>query len=234
MPDLTVPLSDGSSLKAYLSTPTSGSGPWPGVVVIHDAFGLSKVTRGHADRLAGYGYVALAPDLYTRGGMRRCVKATFQAMRGGSGQAFDDIETCRAWLMARDDCADRVGIIGFCMGGGFALMTAARGFQVAAPNYGMLPKDLSALDGACLIVASYGAKDRQLKNAATKLESALSARQIDYDIKEYSDAGHSFMDQFSAGPLTPVLRVMGMGYNEAAAADAWNRIEAFFAEHLAS
>lgn len=233
MPDLTIPSPGGTDINAYLSTPTSGTGPWPGVVVIHDAFGLSRVTREHADRLAGYGYVSVAPNLYTRGGFRKCVKATFQAMRNGTGQAFEDIETCRSWLTGRDDCTDRVGIIGFCMGGGFALMTVTRGFQSSAPNYGMLPKDLAVLDGACPVVASYGAKDRQLKGAAARLEAALTERGVPHDVKEYPGAGHSFLDDFS-GPLAPLLKVMGLGYHQPSADDAWARIEKFFASHLAA
>jgi len=233
MPDLTIPAPSGAELKAYLAMPTSGDGPWPGVVVIHDVFGLKGVTREHTDRLASYGLVALAPDLYSRAGMVRCVKATFGSLMSGHGQAYDDIEAARTWLGGRDDCTGRTGIIGFCMGGGFALLTANRGFAAAAPNYGPLPKDLdAALAGACPIVGSYGAKDRGLKGAVAKLEAALTERHIPHDLKEYPDAGHSFLDQFPVGPLVPLLRVAGFGYHEPSATDAWNRINAFFTEHL--
>jgi carboxymethylenebutenolidase len=233
MPDLIIPTPSGTELKAYLAVPTSGDGPWPGVVVIHDIFGLTGVARAHTDRLASYGYLAVAPDMYSRGGMVRCVKATLSSMLNGQGRAYEDIQAARAWLGVRDDCTGRTGIIGFCMGGGFALMTANRGFAAAAPNYGNLPKDLdAALEGACPIVGSYGAKDRGLKGAGAKLEAALTERHIAHDVKEYPDAGHSFLDQHRAGPLVPVMRVAGFGYHEPSATDAWQRIEAFFSEHL--
>jgi carboxymethylenebutenolidase len=232
MPDTIIPDSDGIPLKAYLATPAD-SGPHPGVVVIQDAFGLTRPIREHADRLASYGYLTVAPDLYTRGGMLRCVRATFRSLFDGRGQAYDDIERSRGWLLGRDDCSGRVGVIGFCMGGGFALMTANRGFDVSAPNYGQLPKNLdAALCNACPVVASYGARDRTLKGAAARLDAALTEKGIPHDVKQYSDAGHSFLEQFPVGPLAPLLRVAGMGYEAASADDAWRRIRAFFDEHL--
>src|ERR1700722_12449153 len=234
MPDTTIPAADGTQLKAYLSVPAEG-GPHPGVVVIQDALGLTRAIREHADRLASYGYLAVAPDLYTRGGMLRCVQATFRSLFSGQGQAYDDIESSRRWLLARDDCSGRVGVIGFCMGGGFALMTANRGFDASSPNYGPLPKNLdAALGGACPVVGSYGARDRTLKGATAKLEAALTEKGIPHDVKEYPDAGHSFLEQFPVGPLAPVLRVAGMAYEAASADDAWRRIRAFFDEHLAA
>ena len=234
MPDTTIPAADGTPLKAYLAVPAE-AGPRPGVVVIQDALGLTGAIREHVDRLASYGYLAVAPDLYTRGGMLRCVQATMRSLFSGQGQAYDDIEGSRRWLLARDDCSGRVGIIGFCMGGGFALMTANRGFDVSAPNYGQLPKNLdSALSGACPVVASYGARDHMLKGAAATLAAALTERGILHDVKEYPQAGHSFLEQFKVGPLAPVLRVAGLGYEAASAGDAWRRIRAFFDEHLAA
>ncbi|HEX9040091.1 MAG TPA: dienelactone hydrolase family protein, partial [Trebonia sp.] len=92
----------------------------------------------------------------------------------------------------------------------------------------------AALSGACPVVGSYGARDRIFKGAAAKLEAALAELGIPHDVKEYPDAGHSFLEQYSAGPLTPVLRVAGLGYEAASADDAWRRIHAFFDEHLAA
>jgi carboxymethylenebutenolidase len=112
-------------------------------------------------------------------------------------------------------------------------MTANRGFDASAPNYGQLPKDLdAALRNACPVVGSYGARDLMLKGAATRLEAALTERGVPHDVKEYPDAGHSFLEQFRVGPLAPLLRVAGMGYQAASADDAWGRIRAFFDEHL--
>ena len=232
MPDLTIPGGGGVALRAYLALPAVGSGPWPGVVVIHDAFGLTTVAREHADRLSAAGYLALVPDLYTRGGFVRCVRATFAALMSGTGVVYDDLDAARRWLAARDDCTGRVGVIGFCMGGGFALMTAHRDFAVAAPNYGRPPADLSVLDGACPIVASYGARDRALKGAAAQLEAALTQRGIPHDVKEYPEAGHSFLDRFNVGPFTPLLRVAGLGYHQPSAEDAWRLIFRCFVEQL--
>ena len=234
MPDITIQATDGSQIDAYQVSPAVGSGPWPGVLLVHDIFGLTTVVRTHADRLADAGYVAVVPSLYSRGGAFRCVKATFAALTSGEGPAFADIEAGRRWLTERDDCSGQVGVIGFCMGGGFALLSAARGFDASSVNYGLMPKDLdAALAGACPMVGSYGGQDRQLKGAAARLDAALAGRGIPHDVKEYPGAGHGFLERYNVGPFAPLLRVGGMGYDHDSAEDAWRRILRFFAEHLA-
>lgn len=228
---------DGGSaaLSGYLCVP-DGDGPWPGVVVIHEALGLNDVVRRQADRLAAAGYVTLAPDLFSDGGAARCLVRTFRAMFAGSGKAIADIDAARDFLAAHDDCTGRVGIIGFCMGGGFALVTADRGFDAAAANYGVLPRHgHEALAGACPIVASYGGSDVSLRGAANKLTSTLVDLGIEHDVKEYPKAGHSFLNDayFGPAPLQQLQRIVNVGPNPEAAKDAWQRIEAFFATHLA-
>jgi carboxymethylenebutenolidase len=118
------------------------------------------------------------------------------------------------------------------MGGGFALMTAAQGFDASAANYGEVPKDLAALNGACPSVASYGAKDRLLRSAGDRLKRALTERNIPNDVKTYPGVAHGFIDRYNLGPLSPLLRVAGFGYDHASADDAWGRILRFFAENL--
>jgi len=224
-----------AELTGHLARP-SGAGPWPGVVVVHEALGVDDVMLRQVERLAGAGYLTLMPDLFSRGGVRRCLVPTMRASLSGRGRAYKDIETARAHLAGHADCTGAVGIIGFCMGGAFALMTAGRGdFAAASANYGMLPKELDAvLAGACPVVASYGGRDWMLKGAAAKLEAALDRAGVVHDVKEYPEAGHSFLNDAEAGPrpLRPLLRVTGVGPRPEAAADAWRRIEAFFAAHL--
>jgi carboxymethylenebutenolidase len=206
------------------------------VVVLHEAFGLDEVMKRQADRLARAGYLALAVDLFSAGRTKRCLVSTLRALSSGQGRAYTDIEVARQWLRERADCGPKVGVIGFCMGGGFALMTAGRGFDAAAANYGMLPKDLdAAFASACPVVGSYGGRDRVLRGATATLEAALTKAGVAHDLKEYPDAGHSFLNDAANGPrlLRPLLRVAGIGPEPASAADAWRRIEDFFAEHLA-
>lgn len=228
--EMRIPVTDGT-IGGYLAEP-AGDGPHPGVVIIHDAFGLSQDARDITDRFAREGFVALSPNLYSRGGFR-CVRRVFTDMFKRQGQAFDDIEASRALLAGRTDCTGRVGIAGFCLGGGFALVAASRGFEASAPYYGQLPRDMSVLDEACPIVASFGGKDFSLRGAAAKLETKLAERDIPHDVKEYPDASHGFANKInSIGPVNALAKVVGFGYHEESSEDAWRRVTTFFGEHL--
>jgi carboxymethylenebutenolidase len=233
--DLSALARNGSQpLRGYLSTP-SGPGPWPGVVLIHEIFGLDDVMRRHADRLAGLGYLTLAVDLFSSGGTARCLVSTMTAMVRGHGRAFADISAARDYLTGSVDCTGKIGVIGFCMGGGFALLSAHDGYGAAAVNYGQLPRDLdAAVAEACPIVASYGRRDPSLRGAAGRLEVALETARVTHDVKEYPHASHAFLNDAEAGPrlLRPLLRVAGIGPEPDSAEDAWKRIETFFAAHL--
>jgi carboxymethylenebutenolidase len=235
MPETRVPGgATAPELAAHLAVPPVGDGPWPGVVVLHESFGLNDDIRQQADRLASAGYLALALDLYSAGGMARCLRATFRSLLSGRGKALEDIEAGRAHLAAREDCTGKVGVVGFCMGGGFALLTAGS-FDAAAVNYGALPKEMDeVLTGACPVVASYGAKDRLLPGRpAQELDAALERQGVERDVKEYPDAGHSFLNRHPFGPGGALLRVGGIGFHEPSAEDAWGRILAFFEARLA-
>jgi len=111
---------DGSRpLRGYLASP-AGTGPWPAVVMIHEIFGLDDVMRAHADRLAGLGHLTLAVDLFSAGSTARCLVTTMTTMIRGHGRAFADTCAARDYLAGSRDCTGKIGVIGFCMGGGFA------------------------------------------------------------------------------------------------------------------
>jgi carboxymethylenebutenolidase len=219
-------------IDALLDLP-QGQGPWPGVVVIHDAFGYRRDKEASNERIAQAGYVALTPNLYARGGRVRCITRVMRELMTQRGRALDDILAARDHLKAMAECSGQIGIAGFCMGGQFALVMSSKGFGASAPFYGTpLPRNLSeTLEGACPIVASFGGRDPLGRGAPEEFREVTAAKQLTTDIKEYPGVGHSFANTL---PAQPLLRITGFGYNQAATDDAWSRVFAFFGEHLAA
>jgi carboxymethylenebutenolidase len=226
---ITINAPDGP-IDALLSVP-DGKGPWPGVVLVHDAIGYGPDNERISRRVAAAGYIAVTPNMFARGGRVRCITRVFRDLLTKRGRALDDILAARDHLLSLPQASGAVGIAGFCTGGQFALVMSPKGFGASAPFYGTpLPRELSAtLDGACPIVASFGRRDPIGMGAATKLQKVVDGLDIPADIKAYPDAGHSFANKL---PAQPLIRITGFGYNEDAEADAWSRTFAFFGEHL--
>jgi carboxymethylenebutenolidase len=224
---ISVPTS-GGPLPGDLAIP-DGVGPWPGVVVVHDALGLTDDIRDSARRFADNGFLALAPDLYSRGGVR-CVVSTMLAVQQRDGKPIDDLLAARDLLVGRADCTGVVGVAGFCLGGGFALIMASKGFDASAPFYpSIAPMYGSLVEGACPVVASFGRRDPLNPGSGPRLEKALNRLNIANDVKTYPGVGHGFANVL---PAQPILRVVGFGYDAEATDDAYRRVFAFFHEHL--
>jgi carboxymethylenebutenolidase len=231
-------LTPRGEMRGYLATPV-GEGPWPGVVVVHDALGMSTDVRNQADWLAGEGYLAVAPNLYYWGRRIRCLIST---VRLGE-RPLSELHATRRWLAEDERCTGKVGVIGFCMGGDFALMMAPRrnGFSASSVNYGGATEELErSLPDVCPIVGSYGAKDRWpgLRRVPDRLESMLAAAGVEHDIKVYPGAGHGFLNDHDPAELPPWVRAIAKlaaaDYHEPSARDARRRIIDFFNVHLKS
>lgn len=236
-----IPVNNDNDVGACLRTPDNGNGPWPGVVVIHDALGMSADLMEQTEWLASAGYLAAAPDLFNGKTFLGCMREIIRDFSRKSGPMFDKIEATRLWLKDHPNSNGRVGVIGFCFGGGMAMALAPdHGFAAASINYGPLPSDPEEeLRTACPIVGSYGAKDGTLKGAVARLEEVLTKLDIPHDIKEYPHAGHSFQNNHDINEMPLLIRFISYlfkvdGYNAEATMDARRRIIAFFNEHLQS
>lgn len=239
--EITIPDAAGDSLPAAFVLPDSaaadGATRRPGVIVIHEAVGLNDDIRRIARRFADAGFAALAPDFLARLGPRPICIARFARGIGQirTGRPYRRLAAAQAWLAAHPSVAGQpIGVAGFCMGGGFALLYAA-GADVAAvaPFYAALPKDDAVLRGVCPVVASYGGRDRIFGGGGERLAATLDSLGVDHDVKTYPDAGHAFMSVHDGwtGRLGPWLPTRN-GYEPDAAEDAWGRTLAFFDRHL--
>lgn len=230
MSDITIPVG-ARELPGYLAVP-EGEGPWPGVVIVFEAMGANADMRAQADRFAANGYVAVLPDLYNGAPWVRCVGKAMRDMRARRGPTYDHIEAARAWLAGRADCTGDVGVCGFCMGGGFALLLSQTGlYRVAVPFYG---RTAVRVEPVCPVVASFGGRDREFTDGyPQRLEADLAGRGVPHDVKVYPDAGHSFMTRTPGvtGALARRLPIRA-DYHEPSATDATQRVLAFLRTHL--
>jgi len=220
----------GGVMSCFLARP-AGEGRAPGVVVVQEAFGLNDHIRDVARRIAAEGYVALAPDLYWRGGKGRTVRydqlpeaiALMQSLR--DGEIVADVGSAIAYLERQPFVrAERIGITGFCMGGRVSYLAACElpdKIKACAPFYGGgIPVDKTPRLRAPLL-ACFGEEDGFIPLAAVEeLKAALRRGDKQAEVVVYPKAGHGFFCNERDS------------YRPDAAADAWERLKRFFAAHL--
>jgi carboxymethylenebutenolidase len=221
---VTVPHANGKGWMESLLVKPEGEGPFPGLVVIHEIFGLNDNIRGIAGRFAEQGYAALAVDLFSNRSRALCMVQLIQGMlfRPLNNAMLSDLQSAFAFLQKQPGVdPNRIGAVGFCMGGGYALQLAvtAKGMKVASVFYGAAPKPLEAFTRSCPIVGSYPEKDYTVQGAR-QLDAVLEKHGVPHDIKFYENTQHSFFNQ----QRTP--------FEVEAAKDAWQRMLSFFREHL--
>jgi carboxymethylenebutenolidase len=217
--------SGDETVQGLLYTP-SGNGPFPAIIVIHEWWGLNDWVKEQASRLSDQGYAALAIDLY-RGKVAKTPDEAHEIMRGvPEDRAKRDLHAAFGFLASQPNVKkDRIGAIGWCMGGGYALDVALQEPTLAADviNYGHLATDPQALKKInAPILGLFGAQDRGITPAdVRKFGEALDQMGKKIEIKIYDDAGHAFENPNNKD-----------GYREADAADAWKRTVDFLATTL--
>jgi carboxymethylenebutenolidase len=217
--------SGGETARGFLYLP-HGSGPHPAIIVIQEWWGVTDWIKQEAADYASKGYVALAVDLY-RGKVADSPDMAHELMRGlPQDQGVRDLSAGYAFLAARKDVKrDRIGAVGWCMGGGFAaqLAIAEPGLRAVAINYGALPTDKAALAKInAAVLGNFGGQDRGITpESVHAFEANMKTLGKPVDAKIYPDAGHAFENPGNQG-----------GYRPADASDALARIDKFFASTL--
>ena len=204
----------------------SGKGPFPGLIVIHEWWGLNDWVKEQASKLADQGYVALAVDLY-RGKVATTPEEAHEIMRGvPEDRAKRDLRAAFDYLAKQKNVEPlQIGAIGWCMGGGYALDVALMEPRLAADviNYGHLATDPESLKQInAPILGIFGGKDRGIPvEDVKKFEQSLKQAGKKIEIIIYPDAGHAFENPNNKG-----------GYRADDAADAWKKTVDFLASNL--
>jgi len=237
---------EGDQLEAYFAQP-AGSGPFPGVVVIHHLPGWDEWTTEVARKLAHHGYAAVAPHLYSRGGMspEEAGAHAYRGMQEGQpvngqpdAQAMGDIAASVDWLKARGTSNGRVGCIGFCSGGRLAYLAAASvpsldaavdcwgGAVTPSPRWPandahpVAPIELTSRIH-CPLLGIFGNDDQfPTPQEGNQIEEALRKAGKEYEFHRYDGAGHGFFATDRPGSRPEQAK------------DAWQKVFAFYAKHL--
>ena len=217
--------SGDETVSGILYTP-AGKGPFPALIVIHEWWGLNDWVKEQAGKLADQGYVALAIDLY-RGKVADNPDLAHELMRGlPEDRARRDLRAAFDFLAAQPNVRkDRIGSIGWCMGGGVSLNAAIEepGLAATVINYGHLATDTADMKKIqAPILGLFGGQDRGIPPEDVKqFQQAMEQLGKKIEVKIYPDAGHGFENPNNK-----------QGYRAEDAADAWQRTVAFLAATL--
>ncbi len=213
-------------MTSYLAKPKSG-GPWPGVIVIHENRGLTDHIKDVTRRIANLGYAALGVDLLSRlGGTPKFAPPANPTQAINSlkpDEIIADLVASVAFLKTQSFVKPKIGVVGFCFGGGYSLQTAINSKDIAAGIvfYGANPSnidDVQKIVGA--VQANYGERDTFINPGIPALEAAMKKYNKSFEYKTYPGAGHAFFND------------TGPAFNEAAAKDAWVRLIEFYKKYL--
>lgn len=215
--------SGSKQLAGFLARP-EGEGPFPGVIVIHEIFGLQENIKRCAQRFAEAGYVALAVDLFAGSNKVVCMFRTMSGLLFHSldHQGIHDLKASLNYLEALPVVeSSRVGAVGYCLGGSLAIAWACTDnrLKAIAPYYAQNPRPAEALQRLCPVVGSYPGKDFTTRQGQ-QLDMTLDRYAIPHDVKIYPEAKHSFVNDDRGS------------YNAEVAEDSWERVLAFFATHI--
>lgn len=220
---------EAGRIQGYLSRPKDGS-KLPGIIVIHENKGLNSHIRDVTRRYAREGFAALAPDCLSRAGgtdqFPSEEKATESIRQLSSDGVISDLTTAAGFLLERPFSNGRIGVVGFCWGGGQSLMFATdnRELSAAVVYYGRSPSPLDLVEKiSCPVLGNYGEADTGITSQVPLLEESMRKYGKSFDAKIFPGAGHAFNNNTNPSR-----------YHPEAAGEAWSRTVAFFRRHLSS
>jgi len=222
----TVPSTQGNeSIRGYLARPAKTGGKLPGVLVVHENRGLNPYIEDVARRLATQNFIAFAPDgLTSVGGYPGDYEKGGQLFaKVDKPKMTEDFLAAARWLKSRSDCTGKIGVVGFCFGGGISNTLAVRmgaDLGAAAPFYGAQPSAADAAKIKAPLLIHYAGLDTRINGGWPAYEEALKANHVTYTAYVYEGANHGFHND-----TTP-------RYDQAAAKLAWQRTLEFFNKYL--
>jgi len=213
------------NIRGYLARPAQGAGKWPGVLVVHENRGLNPYIEDVARRLAVDNFLAFAPDgLTSVGGYPGDDEKGGELFRKVDREKMtQDFVAAAKWLQGRPDCTSKIGVVGFCFGGGIANTLAVRlgsDLSAAVPFYGGQPPAADVAKIKSPLLLHYAGLDQRVNAGWPAYETALKANHVSYQEYVYENVNNGFHND-----TTP-------RYDEAAAKLAWKRTIDFFNKNL--